>query len=73
MPHLWEEASRVIKLRINPNTASKRTRNRVKESGPEFELFKNDARSGEVLLRSRKTGWFGWLPLREIEEVEDNA
>lgn len=70
MAHLWETAEGVIKVAINPNAASKRTRNRVKESGPEFERFKSDARSGEVLLRSKKTGWFGWLPLNEIKVEE---
>ena len=70
MAHLWESAESTVRVAINPNAASKRTRNRVKEGGPEFERFKNDARAGEVLLRSKKTGWFGWLPLNEIKVEE---
>ena len=56
-----------VNVRINPSKASKRTRNRVKEGGPEFAMFHlNTNRAGSVLLRSPKTGWFGWLPKDEV-------
>lgn len=54
-------------IKVN-NTATKRTRNRVKEGGPVFEFFDNaHARPGELLLRSPKTQWLGWLPISEID------
>lgn len=60
-----------VVVAINPQSASKRTRNRVKEGGPDFTFVKrgtdNTFRSDSVLLRSPKTGWFGWLPLGEIK------
>lgn len=58
-----------VTVSINAQAASKRTRSRVKESGPLFTFVKHGSagvRSGEVLLRSVSTGWFGWLPLNEI-------
>jgi hypothetical protein len=55
-----------MRVKINPNTATKRTRNRVKEGGPEFDFFDNKNRADSILLRSPKTGWFGWLPLNEV-------
>lgn len=61
-----DAAGRIV-VKINPGAASKRTRNRVKEGGPEFDFFENINRPGWLLLRSPKTGWFGWLPLEEIE------
>lgn len=54
-------------VRINARTASKRTRIKVKSSGPEFQYFINTNRTDSILLRSEKTGWMGWLPLSEIE------
>ena len=56
----------ILHVWVNSNAASKRTRKRIKECGPLFEFIKNETRDGEILLRSEKTGWFGWLPLREI-------
>lgn len=63
-----------ILVRINGQTASKRTRNRVKENGPEFIFERsgmtyNSIALGNgraVLLKSRSTNWRGWLPEREI-------
>lgn len=61
----------LVEVVINGQTASKRTRNRVREAGPLFELVKSATPRalGEdgVLLRSQTTGWFGWLPVREIK------
>ena len=57
-----------VSVTINHNAATKRTRNRVKEGGPVFEFFDNAyARPGELLLRSPKTQWLGWLPIDEID------
>lgn len=55
-----------VVVAINHNAATKRTRNRVKEGGPNFEFFENTNRPDSILLRSPKTGWFGWLPKSEI-------
>jgi len=59
-----------VVVAINGQTASKRTRQRVKQGGPDFiqviPQISKPHRTDEVLLRSTKTGWFGWLPLREI-------
>lgn len=53
-------------------TASQRTKNRIKENGPIFELkdvtnstllFDGDP---GLLLLSKKTNWFGWLPEKEL-------
>lgn len=51
----------IITLSKNPQTASKRTRNRINEAGPNFILEKEfgSHRPDEMLLRSTKTGWFG--------------
>jgi len=55
-----------VSVTINHNAATKRTRNRVKEGGPIFEFFDNTNRPDSILLRSPKTGWFGWLPKSEV-------
>lgn len=54
-------------ISINGQTASKRTRNRVREHGPEFFLFENSNRVNQILLKSINNKWFGWLPLNEIK------
>lgn len=58
----------ILTIKKNPQTASGRTRNRVNEAGPHFILEKESSqnRPNEILLRSTKTGWFGWLPKHEI-------
>lgn len=61
-----DEKGTLLLVWINSRVASKRTRKRVKECGPLFEFIRNETRDGEILLRSEKTGWFGWLPLSEI-------
>jgi hypothetical protein len=52
-------------------TAGLRTKNRVRDNGPTFEMIKMDLVDGidgaSVLLRSESTGWFGWLPVMEVE------
>ena len=52
--------------------ASKRTKERIKQHGPEFTIL--DARiviclNNELgyLLSSDKTDWMGWLPSNEID------
>ena len=55
--------------------ASRRTKNRVNDNGPEFVLvdesnaFCLDGKAG-VLVHSASTDWFGWLPTDEIN-MED--
>lgn len=64
----WEQIPVIVA--INGQTASKRTRQRVKQGGPDFiqviPQTSKPHRTDQVLLRSTKTGWFGWLPLSEI-------
>jgi hypothetical protein len=62
-PQITEE----VFITINGQTASKRTRNRVKEHGPEFFMIPNPNRVNQVLLKSINNKWFGWLPLDEIK------
>lgn len=57
---------KILTIKKNGQTASRRTRNRINETGPDFELIENSNRPGSILLRSLKTNWFGWLPLNEI-------
>lgn len=55
--------------------ANQRTKNRVKENGPFFAIIREDPNfrfqvEGQipgVLLDSKGTGWFGWLPKEQIE------
>lgn len=58
----------IITLKKNPQKSSGRTRNRINEAGPDFILVKSEgpSRENEMLLRSLKTGWFGWLPKDEV-------
>ena len=58
---------------ITPNkNAKQRTKNRVKEHGPEFELI--DDMSSVQCMEGREAinvkasdGWVGWFPLNEVE------
>lgn len=56
----------ILTIKKNGQTASGRTRNRINEAGPDFEFIENSNRPGQILLRSLKTNWFGWLPRNEI-------
>ena len=62
-----------VLVKTNGQTASKRTRNRVKENGPEFTFIRAGTPSlpsigsgPAVLLESQRTRWMGWLPAGEI-------
>ena len=58
-----------VLIKINGQTASKRTRNRVREAGPQFLLVKKahfDRFNTECALVRSPKGFFGWLPLNEI-------
>lgn len=50
--------------------AGQRTKNRVREHGPEFELVKGpilvDCLQDIGLLLRSEDGWAGWLPVNEI-------
>lgn len=54
-------------VKVAGGAASARTRRIVKRSGGFFEWYENVNRTDAILLRSPKTGWFGWVPLAEIE------
>ena len=57
-----------ILVTINGATASKRTRNRVRENGPRFVFVPNNNRADQILLKGVDgKGWNGWLPVREIK------
>lgn len=60
----------VVHLKVNSQTASKRTRKCLNNAGPMFELIKtgqpDSIRHNSILVRSCSTGWFGWLPLHEV-------
>jgi hypothetical protein len=57
-----------VLVTINGATASKRTRNRVRENGPRFLFIPNSNRAEQILLKGVDgKGWNGWLPLREIK------
>ena len=66
------KADDAIVVKTNGQTASKRTRNRVKENGPRFTFVKagiihvTEAGRHCVLLRAAETAWVGWLPVDEI-------
>lgn len=57
------------RVRVVGSAASARTRKIVKRGGPFFEWYENINRTDAILLRSPVTGWFGWLPLNEIEFI----
>jgi hypothetical protein len=60
----------LINLKINGQTATLRTRRVIKNSGPMFELWPkttNDPKRRDwTLIKSTRTGWFGWLPNNEF-------
>ena len=52
-------------------TASQRTKNRLQEHGPNFIILKTsfcnlNSFIGEGILVKSEDGWFGWLPVEEI-------
>ncbi len=56
------------------DNASRRTRNRIAENGPEFNLGRempvvcfDGAEVKSRLLHSVKNNWVGWVPCDEIE------
>ena len=50
---------------ISPtNKASQRTKNRIRENGPVFNV--DWEKETEWLLHSHKTIWMGWLPRNEF-------
>lgn len=65
-------------ITITPNeNASKRTKNRIKENGSEFFLFKeadfhHSFNTSAIFVWSKKTNWTGWFPLNEIS-VDDHS
>jgi len=58
-----------VLITINGQTASKRTRNRVREHGPQFLLSPNTSphQPDSVLIFSCVTKWSGWIPKNEIK------
>lgn len=67
----------VINLKAKGN-AHMRTKNRVRDNGPDFVLIKELDSLGffegkGILVRSLKTEWFGWLPIEQLEIEESNG
>jgi|TARA_R110000765_G_scaffold364823_2_gene455036 hypothetical protein len=53
------------KIMISPtNKASQRTKNRIREHGPVFQVEDDERMASQWLLRSGE--WFGWLPRNEF-------
>ena len=55
--------------------ASSRTRNRLREHGPVFKLVREDEPicfAGVRCVFVRSGEWFGWLPLNEIEVINES-
>ncbi len=66
----------VISLKAK-NNAHMRTKNRVKDNGPDFVLMKEldnltFFEGKGILVRSLKTEWFGWLPIEQLEIENQN-
>ena len=63
-----------LKLKAKPN-ASQRTKNRILENGPVFEVVDSCSEvqqafnAGGWLLRSENGHWFGWLQRNEFEII----
>lgn len=57
-----------VRIATNGQTASVRTRRRVKQNGPDFLVLPKFAKSGHIFVTGLDgNGWSGWLPLREIK------
>lgn len=52
------------------DSASLRTKNRVRDNGPVFMMEK--MLEDQILLSSKKTDWVGWIPKNEIFWIIDN-
>jgi hypothetical protein len=66
-----------MKVKIKPTAnASQRTKNRIRENGPEFkELRKNTQHVFAIgcvagSLFQSENGWLGWLPRKEFERIK---
>jgi len=55
-----------VLVTINGQTAGKRTRSRVRESGPRFLLCAESEDGKRLLFKSIGRGFNGWLPRSEI-------
>lgn len=67
------DLANVIIISSNSN-ASSRTKNRIRENGPEFEFMASDPNPvclGEpgILVSSVATDWEGWLPVSEVDFI----
>ena len=68
-PAVTQDPQQPITLHITPNpqTATQRTRNRIKEHGPHFTHTPNNNKPNHTLLTGlHKPHWTGWLPTNEI-------
>jgi hypothetical protein len=59
---------KTVLVTLNGATASKRTKNKIRNNGPRFiQAFPKVNRPGEVFLKSfLVNGWTGWVPEKEI-------
>tara|TARA_R110000822_G_scaffold110654_6_gene240956 strand:- start:6432 stop:6620 length:189 start_codon:yes stop_codon:yes gene_type:complete len=62
-----------MKIRIKAKTkSSQRTKNRIKERGPDFDLIKKERPicfDGRECFMLKSKSWQGWIPSDEIEIV----
>ena len=68
-PAVTQDPQQPITLHItpNPNTATQRTRNRIKEHGPHFTHTPNNNKPDHILLTGlQEPHWRGWLAIAEI-------
>lgn len=56
--------------------ATRRTKTRITENGPQFTLERESescfavGNRPAIMVSSNSTAWFGWFPLEEIEVVD---
>ena len=58
------------KLIPNEN-AGQRTKNRIREHGPEFEIIRQErvlCLDNQEALLVKSDDWLGWIPLNEVEK-----
>lgn len=66
----------LVRIQASDLYAGNRTKNRVRENGPDFvfhdiKFTKIDGTLVEaILVESASTGWMGWLPIAELKHVE---
>jgi len=70
----FREGIKVMKVKLKANDgATRRTKNRVRQHGPNFEDVSRDLTGQPPIactLFRAADGWLGWLPVNELKIVE---